>query len=115
MYSATEALIVRIAQEGYTTSTQPPRGVAEFVTVERTSATVTDLVDHPTYAVQTWAATEARAEEMALDIREALLLEERPEGFYSISAENGPYPWWDEDTRMPRYQTVYACVTQLTE
>lgn len=115
MYSATSALIAHLRDNGWQASTQPPRGTGEFVTVERTSAEVIDLVDHPTYVVQTWAPTETRAEEMALLIRELLILGERPEGFHAISAENGPYPWWDDETRMPRYQTVYACVCQLTQ
>lgn len=113
MFSATESLISWLAAKGWRASTQPPAGKGEFVTVERTSAAVENLVDYPTFALQTWAPTEVRAEEMALTIREQLLLGERPVGFHSITAENGPYPFWDEDTRMPRYQTVYACACQL--
>ena len=115
MYSATEELIAWIADYGYRCSTQVPEpSPSEFVTVERTSSYVENLVDHPTFAVQTWADDECRAEEMALEIRLAALTEERPYGFYSLSPQ-GVYPFWDDSTRKPRYQLVLSCTTQLTK
>lgn len=114
MFSATEQLIAYLTELGYRASTQPPLDADEFVTVERTSSSVTNLVDNPTFAIQTWAATEPRAEEMALAIRESLLTGARPHGFHSISAQ-GVYPFWDESTRLPRYQLVIDCTSQLTE
>ena len=74
-----------------------------------------DLVDHPSVAIQTWAKTEAEAEEMAINIRDALLLEERPYGVAFVKVNSGPYPFWDASTRYPRYQVVYDITTQLTE
>ena len=114
MFSATESLIAWLDDNNYRASTQVPQGVTEFVTVERTSSYVENLVDHPTFAVQTWATTEARAEQMALEIRELLLTSPRPYGFYAMSPQ-GVYPFWDEQTRCPRYQLVIQCTTQLTE
>lgn len=114
MFSATEKLIDWLADNGYSASTQVPQGVKDFVTVERTSSYIENLVDHPTFAVQVWAETEEAAEATTLEIREKLLTGERPYGFYSISPQ-GVYPFWDESTRCPRYQLVLNCTTQLTE
>lgn len=115
MYSATEQLLKWLGAKGYTAHTYPPRDApSEFVTVERTGGNVENLVDYPTIAVQTWAQSQAAAEEMALAIRDALVYE-LPHGFYSMRVNSGPYPFWDEDTGAARYQTVYDCTTILTE
>lgn len=116
MYSVTEQLIVWLVEHGYTASTYPRKDATPpFITVERTGGHVADLVDHPTMAVQTWAVTEAEAEEMAIAIRDALLLSTLPRGVHSVRVNAGPYPFWDEATRYPRYQTVFDFTTQLTE
>ena len=68
VYSVTEAFVTWLSALGYAASTRPPKDApdtpTEFVTVERTGGGVSDLVDHPTMAVQCWAQTETRAEEM---------------------------------------------------
>ena len=116
MYSVTEQFVAWLSNQGYTASTWPRADAPdEFVTVERTGGGTENLVDHPTMAVQTWATTEARAEEMANSIRNALLTQSRPRGITAINVNSGPYPFWDEDTRCPRYQTVYDCTAQLIE
>ena len=116
MYSATQSFVEWLSTEGYTASTYPARdAVPPFVTVERTGGNTSDMVDHPTIAVQTWGATEVDAEQMAIDIRNALMCESRPKGVTKINVNSGPYPFWDEDTRCPRYQTVYDCAAQLTD
>jgi len=116
MYSPTEQLIVWLTSHGYTASTYPRQDATPpFVTVERTGGYVADLVDHPKMAVQTWAETEAEAEEMAIDIRDALLLGTLPYGYHSVQVNAGAYPFWDENTRYPRYQIVFDATTQLTE
>lgn len=115
MYSITEQFVVWLSSLGYTASTYPPAAGSEFVTIERTGGNVADLVDHPMIAVQTWAATEPRAEEMANAIRNAALLSTRPFGVTRIDVNAGPYPYWDESTRMPRYQIVFDVTCQLID
>ena len=115
MYSVTEEFVKWLAGLNYTAATYPPASGTSFVTVERTGGSVSDLVDHPTIAIQTWAATEASAEQMAIEIRNEALLSSRPFGVYNIAVNSGPYPFWDEDTRMPRYQLVLDVTCNLTE
>ena len=116
MYSVIEQFVAWLEDAGYDASTYPHADApSEFVTVERTGGGVEDLVDHPTIAIQTWAGTEARAEEMAVAIRNDLLASSRPRGVARVSVNSGPYPYWDESTGRPRYQTVYDCTAQLTE
>ena len=112
-YSITEAFVSWLASLGYAASTYPPNDKTEFVTVERTGGGTGDLVDHPTIAVQTWAPTETRAEEMANAIRYAALTGARPNGVASINVNSGPYRFYDEDTRLPRYQTVLDCTARI--
>lgn len=115
MYSVTEQTIEWLDAHGYTAATYPPDGVDEFVTVERTGGNVSDMVDFPTVAIQTWAQTEPRAEEMALEIRNIMLTGSRPYGVATVSVNSGPYPFFDEDTRLPRYQIAFDMVAQLTD
>lgn len=115
MYSITEEFVRWLDGLGYAASTYPPVDGDEFVTVERTGGGVVDLVDHPMIAVQTWAQTEPRAEEMATAIRNAALLSIRPDGVTNISVNSGAYPYWDESTRMPRYQIVFDVTCQLVD
>lgn len=114
MYSVTEQFVNWLSAKGYAASTYPPKTGDEFVTVERTSGGVTDMVDRPEITIQTWAQTEARAEEIAIAIRDALLLESLPYGVHHVSVNAGPYPFWDESTRLPRYQIVLNCASYLT-
>lgn len=114
MYSVTEAFVSWLNAEGYNASTWPKADApAEFVTVERTGGGTEDMVDHPTVAIQAWAPTEVRAETMSVDIRNKLMCESRPQGVTKVNVNAGPYPFWDEDTRCPRYQTVYDCTSIL--
>ena len=116
MYSVTQAVIAWLSSMGHTARTYPtPDLVPPFATVERTGGYVEDLVDHPTIAVQAWGETEAEAEEMANAIRLASCTLELPEGVHSMQVSAGPYPFWDEDTRWPRYQVVFDAACQLTE
>lgn len=116
MYSITEQFVAWLSSEGYAASTYPKADAPdEFVTVERTGGGTADMVDHPTVAIQTWAQTEARAEEMALSIRNALMTQSRPRGVTKVNVNSGPYPFWDESTGRPRYQAVYDCTSQLTD
>ena len=113
MYSVEQSFVEWLADRGYAASTYPPKDGTEFVTVERTSGGVIDMIDHPTVAIQTWAQTAPRAEQMALAIRNALFYS-RPEGVAHIQVD-GLYPFWDESTRLPRYQLVLDCTAQLTD
>ena len=115
-YSITAGFLTWLAAKGYAAYTYPPKAAPdEFVTVERTGGGVSDMVDHPTIAVQTWALSEARAEQMANAIRFALVCGDLPLGVSKCSVNSGAYPFWDESTGMPRYQTVYDCTSQLTQ
>lgn len=114
MYSITEQFVIWLNELGYRASTYPPESGNEFVTVERTGGSVTDMVDHPTIAIQAWAKTETRAEEIILEIRDEALLSSMPDGVNSIFVNAGPYPFWDEYTRLPRYQIVFDVTCNLT-
>lgn len=116
-YSITEQTVAWLAGMGYAASTNPPKEApespSEFVTVERTGGGAVDMLDHPMVAIQTWAHSDARAEEMANEIRLAALTGTRPLGVSRISVNSGPYPFWDEGTRCPRYQVVLDVTCQL--
>ena len=113
MYSVEQSFVEWLSDRNYAASTYPTKEGTEFVTVERTSGGVIDMLDHPTVAIQTWAQTAPRAEEMALSIRNALFYS-RPEGVAHIQVD-GLYPFWDENTRLPRYQLVLDCTAQMTD
>ena len=115
MYSVTEQFVKWLSAQGYAASTYPPKSGDEFVTVERTGGYVADMVDHPAIVVQTWAQTEARADEMAIEIRDLLLLGSLPYGVHHVAVDSGAYPFWDESTGMPRYQISLDCVSYLTD
>lgn len=115
LYSITEQFIKWLGLQGYAASTYPPKTGNEFVTVERTGGAVVDLVDYPEIAIQAWSVSEARAEEIAIAIRDALLIGSLPYGVHSCAVESGPYPFWDEDTTMPRYQLVLSCASYLID
>jgi hypothetical protein len=73
------------------------------------------MVDHPTVAVQTWAPTDDEAESMANEVRLLALTVAPPIGVYSMGVNAGPYPFFDESTRCPRYQIVLDITSQLTD
>ena len=114
MYSATQALVDWLSAKGYQAHTYPPKTGDSFVTVERTGGGVRDLVDHPTFAIQAWDSTETGAEAVCIDIRARLVTGDVPDGFYRVEADS-MYPWYDDSTRLPRYQLVINCTTQLTD
>ena len=115
MYSITEQFVGWLNGFGFRASTSPPKTGDEFVTVERTGGGVADKVDHPMIAVQTWAKTAPRAEEMANEIRTHALIGPLPRGVHRIDVNSGPYSFYDESTRLPRYQTVLDVTCQLTD
>lgn len=115
MYSITEQTVSWLRALGYAASTYPPKSGDEFVTVERTGGGVVDMVDRPTIAVQAWAGTDTRAEEMANEIRLAATTGALPRGVHRMSVNAGPYPFWDEYTRLPRYQVVFDVACQLAD
>lgn len=115
MYNVLKALVAWLNAKGYHASTYPPKTGTEFVTVERLGGYVSDMVDHPSIAVQTWAQNEVRASDMADEIKYAVLTGTLPEGVHHIAVEAGPYAYWDESTRLPRYQIVLDITSQITE
>lgn len=114
-YSITEEFVAWLAANSYSASTYPPDDGTEFVTVERTGGGIADMVDRPSMAVQTWAQTEPRAEEMANEIRLLLACGDYPEGVHHVALNSGPYRFYDEDTMLPRYQMALDVVCQLTD
>lgn len=115
MYSITEQFVSWLASHGYSASTAPPKANGAFVTVERTSGGVVDMVDRPSLAIQTWAPTEPRAEEMGNAIRLLLATGDYPTGVHHVAIDSGPYRFYDEDTTMPRYQLSIDAACQLTD
>ena len=115
MYSVTAAFVERLNNLGFDAHSYPPAEGSEFVTVERTGGGVSDMVDRPSLAIQTWAKTEERAEDMANSIRYLLLTEAPPTGVHSVFINTGAYRFYDESTRLPRFQLVLDVASQLTE
>lgn len=113
MYSITEQAVAWLDRLGFRASTFPPTDASEFVTVERTGGGVESLADHPVLAVQAWARDEARAEAMATEIRDAALVGPWPHGVTAMRVNSGPYRWYDESTRLPRYQVLFdvTCIS----
>ena len=115
MYSVTQSFIEWLGSKGFEAHSYPLNDSTEFVTVERTGGGVEDMVDRPSIAIQTWAQTEARAEEMAIAIKYALLTSALPVGVHHVSINSGAYRFYDEDTRLPRFQMYLDVVSQLTD
>lgn len=114
VYSIEEALLDWLTDMGYAAFVRVPKNRPDrFVTVERTGGNVADMVDHPTVAIQTWATTQAVAEEDACAIRMVALMGQLPEGVHSMRVNSGPYKFYDEDSDMPRYQTLFDVTCQL--
>jgi hypothetical protein len=52
---------------------------------------------------------------MANEVRLLALTEAPPIGVHNIGVNAGPYPFFDESTRCPRYQIVLDITSQLTD
>lgn len=116
MYSVTEAFVSHLLALGYDAYANVPADPPEeFVTVERTGGSVTDLVDHPSIAVQCWAATDEAAERLANAVRAQIVTGTRPSGVTRVAVDSGPYRFYDEYTRCPRYQMALDATCQLTD
>lgn len=114
VYSIEEAVRNWLVDMGYAAYVRVPKDKPQrFVTVERTGGNVVDMVDHPTIAIQTWAQTQAEAEEDAAAIRMVALVGNLPEGVHSMRVNSGPYKFYDEDSMQPRYQIVFDVACQL--
>ena len=90
-----------------------PRPV-RFLKVERTGGICQVGIDFPTVAVQAWAPTAYEASELALAVRDAMLLRavEVPQ-IRHVDVGGGPYPAPDSDSRNPAYQVVFNMVTEM--
>ncbi len=115
MYSITEQTVAWLAELGFRASTYPPADGGEFVTAERTGGGVDSMADHPVMAVQAWAPTEERAEAMATEVRDAALTGPWPYGVTAMRVNSGPYRWYDDGTRMPRYQLTLDVTCIIAE
>lgn len=114
VYSIEEAVRNWLVDMGYTAYVRVPENRPQrFVTVERTGGNVADMVDYPTIAIQTWAQTQAEAEEDASAIRMVALVGNLPQGVHSMRVNSGPYKFYDEDSMQPRYQVVFDVACQL--
>lgn len=106
-FSVTEAMVSWLASLGYAASSRVRADAPdEFVTVERDGGADRDLVDHALMSVQCWAASDERAEALANEVRLALRHGDPPAGIHGVRTSAGPYPFYDPDTRRPRYQLV---------
>lgn len=121
-FNALEAFIAFVTALGYDAFSRPPGDTpdnpdpipAEYVTIERTGGYVDDMVDHPTFAVQCWAQTETRANAMAIELRNSILMDGAGDfGILGATIDAGPYAFFDEYTRSPRYQLVVSCACHL--
>jgi len=114
VYSIEEAVRNWLVGMGYNAYVRVPKNRPQrFVTVERTGGGVENMVDYPLVAVQTWAQTQAEAEEDAAAIRMVALVGNLPEGVHSMRVNAGPYKFYDEDSMQPRYQVVFDVACQL--
>lgn len=84
-----------------------------FLTVERTGGTATMGIDYPTVAVRSWAGSAYGASDLALAVRDAMLLEavEIPQVRH-VDVGSGPYSSPDPESRQQAYQTVFNMVTE---
>lgn len=114
VYSIEEAVRNWLVGMGYNAYVRVPKDRPQrFVTVERTGGGVENMVDYPLIAVQTWAQTQAEAEEDAAAIRMVALVGNLPVGVHSMRVNSGPYKFYDEDSGQPRYQVVFDVACQL--
>lgn len=113
-YSIEESVRNWLVDMGYEAYVRVPKDrPSRFVTVERTGGGVADMVDYPLVAIQTWAETQAEAEQDANAIRMVALVGQLPVGVHSMRVNSGPYKFYDEDSMQPRYQTVFDVACQL--
>ena len=114
VFSVTEAMVEWLESLGYAASSRVPLDMPdEFVTVTRVGGGVQSYVDHPSMAVQAWAKTDAEAEELANSVRLDLITGEPPDGIHSLRAQEGPYEFFDPESRRARYQLVLSVSCQL--
>lgn len=114
VYSIEEAVRNWLVDMGYAAYVRVPKDRPQrFVTVERTGGGVENMVDYPLVAVQTWAQTQAEAEEDASAIRMVALVGNLPEGVHSMRVNSGPYKFYDEESMQPRYQVLFNVACQL--
>ena len=95
--------------------TVPKNRPSRFVLVENLGGNVEDHIDHPTLAIQTWADTDTQAKGDSFAIRDYALSLNLPSGVHSMRVNSGPYKFYDEDSDMPRYQTLYDVTCQLVD
>lgn len=114
-YSIEDALVAFIPDAVGVTAYHrvPPVRPGEFATVERTGGRASVGIDRPSVAIQVWAASRERAEEVALDLRDMLVLraaELIPE-VRSVQV-TGPYDFPGQETDQNRYQLHVELVTE---
>lgn len=85
-----------------------------FITVQRTGGTCTVGIDAPAVAVDAWAGSAYEASELALAVRDAMVLRavEVPE-IRHVDVGSGPYSSPDADSRQPAYRTVFNMITEM--
>ena len=115
IFSVTQALVgfVNDLAIGDGCSTQPPMDSQRFQTVENLGGPIESKVCSTSIAIQAWAADEAQAEADANAIAYAVETSNPPAGVHSMHVTQTPYPWWDDSTRLPRYQLTVDVTHQL--
>lgn len=84
-----------------------------LVTVERTGGAVSDRLDHPTLAIQSWAPTLEEASELSREVDAAM--RDMPYWLADVSGvdETTIQRWPDPDSKAPRYQGLYTLTTGI--
>lgn len=84
----------------------PATRPAEFVTVERTGGRATREMDYPTWAVQCWSTSRAKAAVLALKVSDLLLHDLPLESAVADISVTAMYNFPDPDSSHARYQLV---------
>lgn len=116
MRSSTAELIAYLKRtfQGTAVSNRVPESrPSKFITVERTGGQRTHLWDSPIFAVQAWAATEAKASELADDVADAVLAWQL-DPIVAYSDVRSVYAFPDPDARVPRFQLTVSATLALT-
>lgn len=84
-----------------------------LVTVQRTGGGISNQLDHPSLAVQSWAPTLMEASALAREVDK--LMRSAPyvlPDVFGVEATT-VQEWQDPDSKTPRYQGLYTLTTSL--
>lgn len=90
----------------------PAQRPPQFITVERVGGARTHLWDHPLFAIQVWAQTQADAVALA-DRVAALLMDWQMQPYVASADVQSVYAFPDPDSRVPRFQLTVSATLAL--